>query len=385
MARGELVPIRPVVLQWAMDEAGVSRRGLANALKVDVAKVDAWLAGTEQPTTTQFRGIATHVKRSTSTLLLAQPPAAGVPPSFRHPAGSTLGRTITREESAAVRSARRVQTVAHWILERTEHDEQHAAVPTLEALSDPAEAAKTLRAWLDWSEQVQFTARNQYEALNEMRTRLEERGVLVLHLRMGKDGCRGFSLPDPLSPVIAVNRTYIPAARLFSYVHELVHLATRTEAMCMTTVGGNQLEAWCEAVAGNLLLPEDATRRFIQRELGVETVSTVTQVARVANRFRLSQRGTAYRLQLAGLGVGNLFAMVHAATDLPVPRDDDSGPRERTAVRQYRQLGAAFSSLMLEAESRRLLSSHDVLDYLEIPAAQLNDWRTLARGEPTAA
>ena len=382
----EKVPIRPAVLEWALAEAGETPESLGSGIKVPTELVENWLSGDDRPGTSQFRDLAAYLKRPTSVLLLKQPPEGGVPASFRHPPGSSAGRTITREEAQAVRAARRVQSVAKWIGERAEDVGPPPNLPDIVPMSDPANAARELASWLSWSVALQTSSKSQYEALNEMRTRLEDKRVLVLHLRMGRDGCRGFSLPDDQWPLIAVSRRYIPPARMFTYVHELVHLASHTQSMCLTgAVAASELERWCEEVAGNFLLPFEEAKRFLENELGIDTARTPAHVARIARRFWLSQRGTAYRLQLAGLGVGNLYEQVHASTDLPPATDDDSGPRERRAVRQVRELGAAFSGLVVRAEDRRLLSRHDVIEYLDLPASQLDEWRTLARGASTAA
>lgn len=187
-------------------------------------------------------------------------------------------------------------------------------------------------------------------------------------------------MPDDVRPVIAVNRRYIPEARLFSYMHELAHLATRTEHICMTHFAGNAVEQWCEEVAGNVLLPAANLRAFVRDELKLEVVASPYQVDRIARRFNVSRRGTAYRLQKLGLGVPTLYQQIHANTDLPTPRDDDEGPRERKSLRQHRELGPTFSRLMLRAESEGLIDHHDLIDYLDLPAAQLDEWRDLARG-----
>lgn len=383
MGASRTVPVRPAVLRWAMDEAGVGTAELAAHLKVPPSLVTEWLEGVSKPGTTPFRKIAAYLKLSTNTLLLPRPPDTGVPPAYRHPPGTAEGRTITREESDGVRQARRVQTVAHWVRDRAQEDSR-VEVPQAEALSNPVALAERLQEWSGWTVAHQTSARDPYEAIRTFREFLEDRGLLVLQLRLGKDGCRGFSLADDIAPVIAASRRYIPQARLFTFVHELAHLATGTETLCASdSFAASQLERWCEEVAGSFLLPRQVVAEYIQETFDRDNVTEPSQVSRVARHFRLSQRGTAYRLQRTGLGSDDLFSKV--ASDLPQPRDDDQGPRERKAVKQYRELGPSYSELLLHAEQRRLLSHHDLLDYLDLPAAQLPEWRDLARGEPAGA
>jgi len=384
MPRGTYVPLQPTLLAWALDQTGESSRSLAGALRVDRDVVDGWLAGESQPNTTQFRQIAAHLKLPTSTLLLKSPPEQGVPPSFRHPPGVGPERQITRDESQAVRAARRVQTVAKWIQARVDDlPSQYPAVPALTINDHPVEAAAALTQWLNWTTDIQVQANGPYAALKELRTRLEDHGILVLHLKMGKDGCRGFSLADDVWPIVVASRHYIPQARMFTYIHEVAHLATHTASMCMSTPA-TDLERWCEAVAGSFLLPEERAKAYMNA-LGLEHVSSVDDVTRIARRFKISLRGTAYRLQLLGLGDRDLFERVNRATDFPAPRsEDDAPPTETSADKRVREYGPTFSHLVVEAQDSRLLSQHDVLEYLDLPSSQLEAWRALATGEPTS-
>jgi len=49
---------------------------------------------------------------------------------------------------------------------------------------------------------------------------LEARGVLVLQLSIGKGNVRGFSAWDDHAPIVAVNTSYHPTARIFTLFHE---------------------------------------------------------------------------------------------------------------------------------------------------------------------
>jgi Zn-dependent peptidase ImmA (M78 family) len=186
-------------------------------------------------------------------------------------------------------------------------------------------------------------------------------------------------LPDETAPLLAVNRRYIPAARIFTYGHELAHLIARTGSICLaTTFRDDRMERWCEKVAGELLLPRNPVSHFVLDGLDVRSVSSIAEVRRIAGRFNVSLRATAYRLEELGLAAPNLYRLVDAGTDLPSPRLDDEGPRERASKRRFIEYGPRFSRAVLEAETRGLLSSHDLVTYLDLPAGQLNEWRNLA-------
>lgn len=380
MSNADLVPIKPAVLAWAIEEAGLRPRELAKALKVEAGVVDAWLSGASCPNTTLFRQAAQHLGRSPATLLLPEPPPATVPPSFRHPPGAPASRRITRDETQAVRTARRVHNLVRWLHERLD-EEPTASLPSADPTQPPADAADALRRWLDWSVAIQTQARDPYAVLGQLRARLEERGVVVLHLKLGDQGCRGFSFHDKSRPLLAVNRRYIPAARIFTYGHELGHLAVGDGSLCLTSFHDGGIERWCEGVAGALFLPEKPLTDFVLRDLGLRHVSGLHEVRRIAQRFKVSLRATAYRLGELELAAPGLYRTVHLSTDLPSPRKEDDRFGERTGVRRFREYGPRLSASVLTAEARGILSRHDLVTYLDLPGAQLEEWKTLAAGD----
>jgi Zn-dependent peptidase ImmA (M78 family) len=74
-----------------------------------------------------------------------------------------------------------------------------------------------------------------YEHVNTWVSALEEAGVLVLASAGGRvkvNEMRGFSLYYDQLPVIMVNGADSPRGRLFSLLHEFVHLLLHTSGLC---------------------------------------------------------------------------------------------------------------------------------------------------------
>ncbi|MGZ9034940.1 MAG: ImmA/IrrE family metallo-endopeptidase [Rhodospirillales bacterium] len=58
-------------------------------------------------------------------------------------------------------------------------------------------------------------------------------GVLVFQAtRVEMDEVRGFSIAEPVLPVIVVNRKDAPSGRTFSLLHEFTHLLLRRSGIC---------------------------------------------------------------------------------------------------------------------------------------------------------
>jgi Zn-dependent peptidase ImmA (M78 family) len=75
---------------------------------------------------------------------------------------------------------------------------------------------------------------------------------------------RGFSIGESPMPAVVVNRADASAARVFTLLHELTHIALHTAGLCNLSelgpqsVDARRLETYCNHVAGAVLVPSQA-------------------------------------------------------------------------------------------------------------------------------
>ena len=87
------VAVRPEVLRWARERAGLAQEDLAGRFR----RLRDWEAGKAQPTLKQVEAFACAVHAPTGYLFLSAPPEESVPiPDFRTVAGQTLTRPSPR-------------------------------------------------------------------------------------------------------------------------------------------------------------------------------------------------------------------------------------------------------------------------------------------------
>lgn len=371
-----LAPINPDVLDWAMQEAGFDKAALAAKVKEDVGLVEQWLKGAAQPTTGQFDKITKALARSRSFFFLPRPPATHqVPVAFRATPGGR-GQDLLEADVAAVRRARRVQRLTRWSRERVRD-----SVPTLPKVSTDASAVKAadvLREWLGWSPERQTQAKSATEVTKDLRRTLEAHGLIAMQQPIGRAGCRGFSLLDPVAPVVAVNSAYTTEARTFSYVHELGHLVRGTEAIC-TGALDQGLERWCEEFAAALLLPRSVLLKYVNDLVGVGAkVTNPSQVTRVANHFKISRLATATALQQAQRADQLLWNEIKAQSDLRKKQGGGpAGDPQTLPVIRVREWGRTPTRLLIEAADQGALSRPDLLEYLHLSSSEVNEVRRL--------
>ena len=206
-----------------------------------------------------------------------------------------------------------------------------------------------------------------------------------MQLTMGKDNIRGFGASDDYAPLVAVNTAYHPTARIFTLFHEVAHLLTRTDAACQSFVFPDQqygsIERWCERFAAAYLLPKE-TLETVASEYGVTIASPTTQpdTARlIANRFSVSTRATAIRLQEVGLAEPSLYPAVAAQL---ADRDWNTsgggrGGGQPASKKRIGQFGTRLPSTLFAAADRGRLTTRDLADYLQLRTGQLDDLKGL--------
>ena len=187
---GNTVPITAQVLTWTREEAGLTQVELAERARLTVESIQAWEAAESRPTKGQFNNLVRVLKRPSAVFFLPEPPIeAGMPTSLRSAPG--LGsHKLGPQEARQIRWARRLQELTSWVLR--DEGSPEANLPQYRPSQDPVEIAAVERSRSGVSTTGQLAWRSASEAFRSWRENLEEQGVLVMQLTMGKNNIRGF-------------------------------------------------------------------------------------------------------------------------------------------------------------------------------------------------
>jgi Zn-dependent peptidase ImmA (M78 family) len=204
---------------------------------------------------------------------------------------------------------------------------------------------------------------------------------LALNLTLDDGISRGFSLHHRYAPLVAANTRDPHPARLFSYAHELVHLCLGEDAVCGTHGAKRGIERFCNRVASALLMPRRAFIEFKTSKFGAELIYDLKQVTAVKNRFRVSMRAAAIRLEELGLAASGLYEKVDSTATVDkkkggfaVPGQE---PRTRPIIR-VDQYGHEFISTLFSAEEKGLLRRRQISELLSVSENELGRVQQLA-------
>lgn len=266
------VLVKPELLRWACERSRIDELELSRRFP----KLDAWIRGEAQPTFKQLEALAKATHVPFGFLFLPDPPEEPLPiADFRtpgdgraRPSGDLLDTIYLCQQRQAWYSDE--MALAH-----------EAPSPLLGARTpneEPKDAAARARKMLDFEVEGRPNVPPD-RAFALLADRADACGVLVMvsgvvgsntHRKLDVDEFRGFALADdPLAPVVFVNGADAKTAQVFTLAHELGHLwrgesAVSTEDLRDTSASAGA-EAWCNAFAAELLVPEHILRELVKR------------------------------------------------------------------------------------------------------------------------
>lgn len=162
-----------------------------------------------------------------------------------------------------------------------------------DAISD----AELIRYWLG-VDQAKFKTQNNDDYYRSWRTLIEKNNVMVIELPNIKIKSEGMAIYYDTLPIIAIlSSGQSPSRRLFTMIHELVHLGLRQSAIDGDILSDNlKLEQYCNQVAGHVLLPKNTAENLYD-----DTVDLAGNINLIRKSIKVSRQAIAIQLKLLGL------------------------------------------------------------------------------------
>lgn len=379
------VPVNGRVVAWAIDESGVPLEDLAEKIKVDPTVLQGWIRGEIQPSKGEFTRMVDALRRPSALFFSERVPQSSALPDSLRSAPGRNGQELVELERRWVRRALRIQKVLSFLGSQRG---LNVDLPQVGMNIPPETAAARVREWLEVTVDDQVSQESAYAAWQFWRERLEHKGFLVFSLQFGPENIRGFSSWDEVSPVIAVNTAYNPQARIFTAMHEVGHLALRSEAACadITWTAANRNKAslseerWCEEFAASVLLPKDAVMDFV--DVASLSASDGFELSEsLASKFNVSIRAAAIRLIRLGIEGNDLYAVVNErARVLDKTKGFARGRPQRRVQRRVAEYGKPAVQELLQGTSDGLLNLRDLRDYLRVDSTEVDEISQLVVG-----
>lgn len=387
MTARQTVSVNPKLLAWAREESGFPLERVSRKFK----RFEAWEHGEKQPTVRQLEHLAHFFHRPLSIFFLPKPPE--IPPlatEYRR-----LPRIQPGQESPELRLALRQmllrrETALNLFGELGEDVPQFAQKAHLQ--EPPSVVGARLRAALSIPVDQQLAWPDEWRAWNSWRAAAEELGVLVFQFsKVPLSEVRGLSLLRMPLPVVAINsKEFAPGARIYTLLHELVHLMLAAGNEEQPAIRENRsgedwasVERFAEVAASHALIPEAALQAEVDAASLRNAVWKLDDTRRLARRFRVTPLALATRLRESGFITWDQYRSWREEWDqyvasLPPPKGGPVTP----AVKAVGRNGRSFTQLVLEAMSANRITSVDAARYLGLKFQHFDKLRTLLWSGP---
>lgn len=377
MAKRAEALINPELLVWARKNAGLSVEQASRKVGVPEERLASWESGENRPTINQLRKIAQAYKRPLAVFYLPKPPRDFQPlRDYRR----VTAIPHEPESPGLLLEVRRAWARREIAIELyRDLDEKPPQFPITPSTTDDPEAlALKIRDELGITKEIQAGFGGAHTAFNWWRASLESKGILVFQATaVDISEMRGFSLADRPLPVVVVNIKDSPLARIFSMLHELVHVSIRKGGVCdLDEVGHRhpaeqQVEVFSNRVAGAVLIPkkELLVEELVAAHPDGSTTWSDKEISLLARRYWVSQEVLVRRLLICGLTTTEFYKEKRAEfAARRKPSDKGFAPPAQMAISAA---GHAFVRLVLDNYYRENITSSDVADFLNVKLKHL--------------
>lgn len=285
------VMVKPELLRWARNRSGRSIDELSARSRLK--KLAQWESGKAAPTLKQLEAFARATYVPVGYLFLPEPPDEKVPiPDLRTIGGERAGRP----------SPDLLDTI-HICQQRQAWYRQHARsvggeplpfVGSVDRRTSVREIARQMRDALGFSLEARRKSPTWTDALRRFIEHADNAGVLVMtsgvvggnnRRALDPEEFRGFALSDEYAPLVFINGKDTKAAQMFTLAHELAHIWLGETALSDASPASQpsqSIEAWCNKVAAELLVPLELLRQEPAQ------ADPLHDVPRLARRFKVS-------------------------------------------------------------------------------------------------
>jgi Zn-dependent peptidase ImmA (M78 family) len=375
MKRIEATPT-PAVLIWAREKAGMSVGLASQKVGVKDEQLMEWEAGIARPSIPQLRKLATVYRRPLAVFYLSEPPVRfEVMHDFRR-----LSRSELQNSPKLAYEVRRAFDRREWALELMESVGESPVAFNLTAnIEENVESVATrFRESLAVTVEKQSQWRHEYEAFKNWRNLLEHAGILTLQATgIGLPEARGFSVALKPLPVVVVNMKDAPRGRIFTLLHEAVHIMLNDGGICDLHDAGE--EAFCNQVAGATLFPRNALlgSGVVRNHHKGDPVWSDNELQELSRQFGGSREAALVRLLTLKLTTQSFYD--RARIEFVKRYQQQLERRQETEgfapphVIAITSAGPLFTSLVVENFNREKITASDVSDLLQIRVKHLKD------------
>ena len=259
-----------------------------------------------------------------------------------------------------------VETMLEWVADL--FPEVAYRVPSRPIGTDTpvSEAAASIRELLGVSHDEQLLTKDAYAALRLWGDALQGQGVYVQMRRLDDPTVRAFSVIAGEQAAVVADTHDVPYARVFSLLHEYVHIALRSAGICDLD-DQIAVERFCNAVAAQVLMPNGLMTKALPRgaRWGNAVERDEEHVAALSAKLGVSKAALLIRLNQLNVISDDTYEELEARRAKRSGKEESSGGNyHRNAINK---VGRRFARRVVGAYEAGSIDRLDASTLLEIP------------------
>ena len=345
------------VLIWAIKESQKSM----NDIELKFSKINEWISGDSVPTMKQIESLANFLKIPFGYMFLATPPKTNVMKVEFRSIDNKLPEVSKNLKDTLLEMDRNQS----WMSELR----QELGGDKLDIIknfdikgNDKAtivEIAKLAKKLLGLEEEWYLNHSTNEKAYNYLRAKLEDAGILVMqngvvgfdtHRKLELNEFRAFMLYDDYAPLIFVNGTDSTAGKIFSLMHEFVHILYQQDDIISESsrVEIKANERKINQIAAEILIPQEIIKA---KWIELENKDELARIDTISKMLKVSSYAVAVKLSEMRMIADNIVA-VTASRSQNIRRSTSGGDFYKN---YYAKMSSNFlKSVVSQAESGNL-------------------------------
>lgn len=350
MAESVKVPVKTEIWIWAIRESQRDEEEIFHKFP----KLNKWINGEENPTFKQLENVANYLRVPFGYMFLENPPRDNIMEvEFR-----SINNKLPEMSKDLKDTIMEMDSKRNWMSDyrkslgwdKLDIIVQFNENKSEDILSNAILAKKLLSLEDNWYEMV----KDFNEAYNFLRKKLEEAGVLVMqngvvgmnnYRKLDINEFRAFMLYDDASPLIFINNNDTKAGKIFSLIHEYIHVLFEQEDLLLNTdiEDTKENERYINNITAEFLMPEEHIHCFWNKDK-----EALEQINELSNIFKVSRLALAIKLKNMDLIYDKTVEIIRYESF----KDFENKERDSNGGDFYRTFNTRISPVFTEAVIR---------------------------------
>lgn len=353
--------ITPKILIWARETRGWDLEKAAKKTKISPNTLKLAESGEKKITLNQLINLAKAYKRPIPIFYSDEIPEEKILPDLRQ---KGRPREIDGNLYVKIREILGHREFALELNENPKYDFSFIGKFSFTSLNSEIIQWIQDKIKLSWRD---FGKKKDNYVLEQWINKIESLGIFVFQFPdIDVEDTRGFSISEIPFPIIGLNRKDSYYARVFSLIHELVHLLISEIGICTSnnTVNQEGIEKKCDSIAAAIIIPPQDLLKEIQSFQKLDRITLYDNLPKLSDKFKVSY--SAILISLYTLQVLNTsdFRSLMASLPKPIKTKQEGGPHP--AILWKSRTSNLYLNMVFNAIENRQISRSDAILNLNI-------------------